>query len=72
MLLVTSFIGIRFFLAARDPHVLIATSFVCTILVCLQVVRTFVSRLIQLKVVYTRDETTLTKFALLRARDAFK
>ncbi|XP_043214863.1 Fanconi anemia group M protein-like [Amphibalanus amphitrite] len=38
----------------------------------MQVVRTFVSRLIQLKVVYTRDETTLTKFALLRARDAFK
>lgn len=38
----------------------------------LQVLATFARRLIQQKVVYARDETTLTKFQLLRARDAFK
>ncbi|XP_037080700.1 Fanconi anemia group M protein homolog [Pollicipes pollicipes] len=38
----------------------------------MEVVRTFLCRLIQLKLIYTRDDTTLTKYQLLRARDAFK
>ncbi|KAK3869546.1 hypothetical protein Pcinc_025153 [Petrolisthes cinctipes] len=36
------------------------------------VLRVYVFKLIDMKVLYTRDETTLTKFQVLKARDSFR
>ncbi|XP_042855878.1 Fanconi anemia group M protein-like isoform X2 [Penaeus japonicus] len=36
------------------------------------VLRVYVNRLIDMRVVYTRDETTLSKFQILKAREAFR
>ncbi|XP_042234088.1 Fanconi anemia group M protein-like isoform X2 [Homarus americanus] len=38
----------------------------------LTVARVYVNRLLDMKVLYTKDETTLTKFQILQAREAFR
>lgn len=38
----------------------------------LSVLRVYVNKLIDMKVLFTRDETTLSKFQILQARDAFR